>query len=170
MEEWLTQVTDTDEIIGPIPRSQCHGNPALIHRSIHILVLNHQGLILLQKRSLSKDMEPGKWDSSVGGHVSFGQSYQEAALREAQEELGFTPEVMHFLYALRIRDLQESENIHSYLVFADGPFNPCPDEIDEIRFWNKKEIEINLGSGLFTPNFELDFQQFLLSQWAHKLQ
>ena len=85
MDEILIQVTENDEILGPVKRSLVHGNPMLIHRSVHVLVINSAGLLLLQKRSLRKDTQPGKWDTSVGGHVGFGQSYTQAAVREAEE-------------------------------------------------------------------------------------
>ncbi len=166
----LIQVTENDEIIGAVPRKLCHGNPTLIHRAIHILVLNQQGQMLLQKRSQNKDTEPGKWDSSVGGHIGFGQSYEEAAIREAQEEIGVTLESLHFLYDLRIRDAFESENIKSYLAFSEGPFVPCPHELETLRFWSKAEILSCLYDGTFTPSFAMDFKRFLQTPWAIKLQ
>jgi isopentenyldiphosphate isomerase len=166
MEEMLTRVTEGDEVLGPVPRSQCHGNPAMIHRSVHVLVVHPDGRILLQKRSMRKDTQPGKWDTSVGGHVGFGQSYEEAARREAEEELGLILGELDFLYPSRIRNEVESENIRSYLHVSAGPFRPDPGEIDEIRFWTRVEIVAELGKGTFTPNFEEEFAQFLASPKA----
>ena len=163
MDEMLTQVTDGDEVLGPVLRSLVHGNPSLIHRSVHILVVSPEGRLLLQKRSMRKDTQPGKWDTSVGGHVGFGQSYEEAARREAEEELGLRPEMLSFLYPSRIRNAVESENIHTFLHISSGPFRPEPDEIDELRFWSRKEIADALGSGAFTSNFEEEFAMFLAS-------
>jgi len=131
-----------------------------------VMVLSPGGLLLLQRRSLAKDTQPGKWDTSVGGHVGFGQSYEEAGRRETEEELGIVPGDMVFLYPSRIRNAVESENIHSYLWISGGPFNPSPEEIDEIRFWSRAEIESALGSGIFTPNFEEEFSLFLNSPKA----
>jgi isopentenyldiphosphate isomerase len=163
MDEMLTQVTDGDEVLGPVLRSLVHGNPALIHRSVHILVVSPEGRLLLQKRSMRKDTQPGKWDTSVGGHVGFGQSYEEAARREAEEELGLRPDELLFLYPSRIRNAVESENIHTFLHISSGPFRPEPGEIDELRFWSRKEISEALGSGAFTSNFEEEFALFLAS-------
>lgn len=162
-DEILTQVTDSDEVIGPVARRLVHGNPGLIHRSVHVLVLGQDGRLLLQKRSLSKDVQPGKWDTSVGGHVGFGQSYEEAARREAAEELGLELSFPVFLYPSRIRNAVESENIHSFLEISAGPFRPEPGEIDELRFWSRVEIDAALGSGTFTSNFEEEYAQFLAS-------
>jgi isopentenyldiphosphate isomerase len=170
----LTHVTDDDTVIGPVARSRVHGNPSLIHRSVHVLVLGPDGRLLLQKRSLRKDTQPGKWDTSVGGHVGFGQSYEGAARREAREELGLdldaaSPGSLVFLYPSRIRNEIESENIHTYLHVSSGPFRPEPGEIDELRLWSRSEIESALGSGVFTPNFEEEFAAFLASPHARLL-
>jgi len=163
-DELLIHVSDNDEIvIGSVARRSVHGNPGIIHRAVHIVVLNHAGLMLLQKRSSSKDIMPDRWDTSVGGHVGFGQSYQEAALREAEEELGVRLNLpdLEYLYFLKIRDPVESENIRSYLSFHEGPFHPDPDEVAAVKYWSRKEIEAVLGSGIFTPNFEIEFSAFV---------
>ncbi len=169
MDELLTQVTENDEVIGPISRRLCHGNPAIIHRSVHILVLNRQGELLLQKRSMTKDVQPGKWDTSVGGHVGFGQSYLEAAQREAMEELGCEFSELTELYDSKIRNSVESENIRTYWVSSDGPFIPQASEIDELAFWPRTKIESNLRKKVFTSNFEEEFQQFIHSPFGHGL-
>lgn len=165
MDEMLTLVTDDDRVIGPVPRRLAHGDPTLVHRSVHVLVIGRGGL-LLQKRSLSKDTQPGKWDTSVGGHVGYGQTYEEAARREAAEELGLSLDGLEFLYPSRIRNAVESENIRTYLHLSDGPFRPEPGEIDAIRFWSRSEIDAALGTGIFTPNFEEEYAQFLASPRA----
>lgn len=168
-DEMLIHVTEDDVVLGPVPRRRVHGDPSLIHRSVHVLVLGPDGRLLLQKRSLRKDTQPGKWDTSVGGHVGFGQSYEEAARREALEELGLELRDPVYLYPSRIRNEIESENIRTFLQVSSGPFRPEPGEIDELRFWTRGEIESALGKGVFTPNFEEEFALFLASPHAGKL-
>ncbi len=169
-EELLIQVSDDDSVvIGPVARRRVHGNPTLIHRAAHVLVVNDAGTLLLQKRSQRKDTQPGKWDTSVGGHVGFGQSYEEAARREAEEELGLRLVEMELLYSTRIRNAWESENIRTYLCRHSGPFIPNPDEIDAVKFWTAKEIRAALGAGCFTPNFEEEFAAFTASRRAYLL-
>lgn len=166
-DEMLIHVSDDDaQVIGPVARRLVHGNPSLIHRSVHVLVLGPDGRLLLQKRSMRKDTQPGKWDTSVGGHVGFGQSYEEAARREAAEELGLELGELIYLYPSRIRNAVESENIRTFLHVSAGPFRPEPGEIDELRFWSRAEIESALGSGAFTPNLEEEFALFLASPHA----
>ena len=153
-------VDDSDRVIGTAPRRECHGNPALVHRAAHVLVFNRAGHLLLQKRSPFKDIQPGKWDTSVGGHLDPGENYLEAAVREMYEELGLSGLPLTFLYHSKIRNEIESENIATYLTCFDGPFTHSQREIDEIRFWTPGTIDQSLGSGIFTPNFEEEWRLF----------
>ena len=168
-EELLIEVSDDDsEIIGSVARKRVHNNPSIIHRAVHIVILNDEGLMLLQKRSMTKDIMPGRWDTSVGGHVGWGQTYEEAAVREAEEELGvhIDPEKLEYLYLLKIRDPVESENIRSYFHRHSGPFKPGADEVEAVRFWSRTEIQDTLGTGKFTPNFEIEYSAFMNSPYA----
>ena len=147
-------------MIGRALRSECHGNPALIHRTAHVLVFNARGALLLQKRSEDKDIQPGKWDTSVGGHLSVGETYEEAARREMAEELGIRDAPLTYLYDYTMRNEIESEHVRTYRCTYDGPITPDPKEISEARFWTLREIERGLGSGRFTPNFEEEFGRY----------
>jgi isopentenyldiphosphate isomerase len=171
--ELLTHVSEDDtQILGPVERGRVHGDPSLVHRAAHVLVLHPtDGTLLLQKRSLQKDTCPGQWDTSVGGHVGFGQSYLEAALRESEEELGITltEADLEFLYVTRLRETRESENTASYFCVHGGPFQPDADEIETIRFWSRHEIDAALGTGILTPNFEAEYQAFLASDHGSRL-
>jgi isopentenyldiphosphate isomerase len=158
--EFFDIVDEHDRVIGQAPRSACHGNPALVHRVAHVLVFNKRGELLLQKRSRHKDIQPGRWDTSVGGHLDLGESYLQAAVREMAEELGISGVPLTFLYHSRIRNEVESENVATYLARYDGDIVFPAQEIDEVRHWREGEIEAALGSGLFTPNFEEEWSLF----------
>lgn len=159
-------VDDTDRVIGLVPRAQCHGNPALVHRVAHVLILDDQGQLLLQKRSLNKDIQPGKWDTSVGGHLDPGEDYLAAARREMAEELGLEQLPLTFLYHSRIRNEIESENVATYLARYSGEIHANAQEIDEVRFWSAAEIEAALGTGLLTPNFEEEWLAY--KEWSRR--
>src|SRR5262249_22085291 len=60
----------------------------LLHRAVHIFVFNSRGELLLQKRSAHKDEYPNCYTSSASGHLAAGESYERAAPRELEEELG----------------------------------------------------------------------------------
>lgn len=160
MSELIEIVDGKDRVIGTAPRSECHGNPSLVHRVVHVVVVNVRGEILLQKRSSDKDIQPGKWDTSVGGHLDAGEDYEQAACREMKEELGIEGYSLTRLYAYPLRNEIESENVTTYLCRYDGTIDFDPKEITEVRFWEPAEIEARLGSGIFTPNFEEEFGYF----------
>ena len=161
MSEMFDIVDEEDCVIGQAPRSECHGNPALVHRVAHVLVFNRSGELLLQKRSENKDIQPGKWDTSVGGHLDPGEDYKQAAIREMREEVGLTDLPVTFLYKSQIRNDIESENVATYLVVSDEEIFFDPTEMSEVRYWSPDEINAQLGRGLFTPNFEQEWQMYL---------
>lgn len=141
--------------VGLRPRAECHGNPALIHRTAHVVVFGADGRLLLQKRSLGKDIQPGKWDTAVGGHLAPGENWEAGALRELREELGLEGVThLEFLFISKIRNAVESEDVGVFALVHDGPFHPPADEIDELRFWTPAEIHAALGKNVFTPNLE----------------
>lgn len=162
-DEWFPVVDEAGQTIGKALRSQCHGDPALLHPVVHCLVVNNSGQLLLQLRSLNKDVQPGKWDTSVGGHVGLGESIETALHREVEEELGIAPNQVQFnaLYQYINRSPIESELVHTYLARYEGPFRPQAEEIDQVKFWSLAEIRRELGTGALTPNFEDEFARFL---------
>jgi isopentenyldiphosphate isomerase len=159
-DELFEIVDESGKVLGVRPRRECHGNPALIHQAVHLLVFNRRGELFLQKRALNKDVQPGKWDSSVGGHMQPGETPLQAVLRETEEELGLRGTPVHFAYQYIWRNPRESELIRTYVAVSDGPFVLQSSEIDEGRFWSAAEITAHLGRDCFTPNFEFEFQKF----------
>jgi isopentenyl-diphosphate delta-isomerase type 1 len=162
VEEYLDIVDKTGNVIGHALRSECHGDPGLIHRAVHVFVFNSSNQLFLQKRSIGKIVQPGKWDASVGGHLEPGETYDQAARREAAEELGIECIRLEFLYDYEYRNEIESENIRSFRTVYDGAMRLDQEEISEGRFWSRQEIEEALGSGRLTPQFEEEFQRYLV--------
>jgi len=158
MAEYFDIVDEHDRVVGQALRSECHGNPDLIHRAAHVLVFNRQEELLLQKRAEEKDIQPGRWDTSVGGHLNPGEAYLQAARREMEEELGLTDLPLLFLYWSRIRNEIESENITTFLTLAESYGDYSQREISALRWWKSADIETEIGSGCFTPNFEEEWQ------------
>lgn len=156
-EEWLPLVDDDGKITGKAPRSAVHGVPGKLHPVIHLHVINQRGEIFLQKRPLNKLVQPGKWDTAVGGHISFGETIEQALQREAFEEIGlkdFSPQpVARYRWDTEI----ESELSFSFITIHNGPFKLNPLEVDDGRYWTIPEIENSLGKDIFTQNFEKEF-------------
>ena len=128
--------------IGLAERSKAHGDNALLHRAAHVLVFSADGKLLLQKRSMTKRIQPGKWDASVGGHLAAGEDYLTGARRELAEELGLPAETeLEHLFDVEIRNEIESEDARVFKAVSDGPFEFQREEIDEVRFFTRQELE-----------------------------
>ena len=157
-EELLDLIDADNTVIGTVPRSRVHGAPALRHRAVHVLVYDDRGRLLLQKRSSAKEIQPGKWDTSVGGHLAAGESYLAAAVREAGEELGLAIDAAALapVHEYVWRSALETEHVASYRIQCGGPFRPHPEEIDEVRFWSPEELRAAAGSGVLTPMLEYE--------------
>jgi len=156
-DEILDLVDDRNRVIGRVRRGNVHGNPSLQHRAVHVFVRNRDGDLFLQKRSANKHIQPGKWDTSVGGHVETGQSYEEAARKEAAEELGIPADAsirLKFSHDYVWKSDVETEHIRTFFLEYEGPFKLQPEEVTEGRFWTVGELKAAAGSGILTPNLE----------------
>lgn len=159
-EELFPLVDVYGNVVGQATRKECHSGSKLLHPVVHLHVIRYGGFIYLQKRSMSKDIQPGKWDTAVGGHVDYGESVEDALRREAREELGFVGfepiRLEPYVYESGI----ERELINPFIVYCDEDvrFTTDPDEISEGKFWRLADIESELGKDVFTPNFESEYQ------------
>ncbi len=159
-DELYDVVDENGQVIGQATRAQVHADPGLIHRAVHVLLFRSDGRLLMQKRVKTKDVEPGKWDTSVGGHVDAGEDYLTAAKREMKEELGIEEVDLEHLYDFKYRSARESEDIRSYRCIYDGPLHPSDFEIEKVREWTVQQIDSEIGLGTFTPNFELEWETY----------
>ena len=155
-EELLDQVDAANTVIGTVPRARVHGDPSLQHRAVHVLVYDDQGALLLQKRAATKDIQPGKWDTSVGGHLAVGESYVTAAVRETHEELGLIigDTDLEPVHEYVWRSPVETEHVRTFRARSGGPFTLHPEEIEETAFWTPDALRAAVGTGLLSPMLE----------------
>lgn len=157
-DELLPLVDENGNITGAATRGECHNGSMMMHPVVHLHVFNSKGELYLQKRPEWKDIQPGKWDTAVGGHIDLGEHVEQALFREAGEELGiegFTPEALpQYVF----RSERECEMVYPYKVVYDKDIRPS-EETSGGRFWNMDEIRESIGKDILTPNFEQEFKK-----------
>ncbi len=164
-DEIFDVVDENNRVIGAATRSACHSDPSLMHRVAHVLVFDNSGRLILQKRSPNKDIQPGKWDTSVGGHLGIGEKAFDGAKREMKEELGIDAHI-EFMYSYIIRTKRESEMVFTYFCMYNGKITHDPEEISYVKKWTEAEVERSLGKNIFTNSFEKDFSLYRESKWS----
>ena len=157
-EEMFPIVDEQGKILSAATRGECHNGSKLLHPVVHLHVFNSQGEIYLQKRPDWKDIQPGKWDTAVGVHIDLGESVEMALKREVQEELSITNFTPELLSTYVFESDREKELIFAYKTIYEDEIIPS-EELEEGRFWSLEEVRNNLGKGVFTPNFESEFQK-----------
>lgn len=171
-EETLPIVDIDGNVIGSSPRSICHnGFSMLMHPVVHLHLLDRSCRLLLQKRSSLKRIQPGRWDTGVGGHVSFGESIASALCREAKEEIGLDMASVPLLLKKYVfKSAVECELIYCFCLRLDEDFTPVisePEDIDELRFWMVGDVLSSLDLEIFTPNFKQEFRDIVLPYIEH---
>lgn len=154
--ELLPVVNESGDVVGCATRGECHNGPGLLHPVVHLHLFDSSGRLYLQFRPLWKEIQPGKWDTAVGGHIDWGEDVTAALQREVREELGITACTSRFLQSYIFESERESELVYVYSAVYDGEIRPS-DELDGGRFWELDEVEAAIGKGVLTPNFEQEF-------------
>lgn len=152
-------VDESGTVIGCATRGECHSGSKLLHPVVHMHIFNSAGEVYLQKRPEWKDIQPGKWDTAVGGHIDYGESPEEALHREVKEELGISSFHPEFLSKYVFESDIERELVYVYRCSYDGPICPSSTELEGGRFWTLQEIREAIGKDVLTPNFESEFQR-----------
>lgn len=156
-EEWLPIVDTDGKIIGKATRTQCHSNKTLLHPVVHLHVFNDKGELFLQKRPTDKLVQPGKWDTSVGGHIGLNETIEQSLIRESKEELGIADFKPQLALKYKWESDIESELVFCFTTLYSGQINTHKTELDGGKFWSMQQINKQLSKGVFTPNFEHEY-------------
>ena len=136
--EFFPLVDKNNNLIGKISRNNAHRSPSKIHRAIYVLVINEKRELLLQKRSKTKDIFPGCWDLSVGGHVSYGEEYLDTAVRESKEEIGLQIKIHDVKYLgevlVSVSWEQEFFRVYEYYLKPTDTIKLSREEISDYKF------------------------------------
>ncbi len=158
--ELLPIVNPQGVTIGCATRSHCHGGAKPLHPVVHLHITDGAGHILLQKRVMTKDIQPGRWDTAVGGHVDMGEDTLTALMRECAEELGLRDFVATPIVSYEFESDRERELVNVFAIRCDRAslnVSPDPTEIEQVRWWSYDDIDAVAGTGVLTPNFEQEF-------------
>jgi len=161
LDEILDVVDEQDRVLRTAPRSEVYRD-GLVHRCVFVLVRDPRGRIFTHRRTDTKAFAPGAYDCFVGGVVGAGEGYPEAAVREAEEELGVsgvrTRPLFRFLYTDGDRhswwsDVHEAE--------WDGPVHPQESEVAWYDWLTEEQLAERLGTWEFVPDGREAYRRYL---------
>lgn len=156
-EEMLPIVDANGVVTAQASRSYCHSGAKCLHPVVHLHILNRQGELYLQKRGAHKKLLPLKWDTAVGGHVSYGEYISEALHREAAEELKFYDFNPIFITSYEFESNTEKELVYVFAAVGQFDLHPNPEELAGGKFFSPEALQKKMGTGRLTPNFELEY-------------
>jgi isopentenyldiphosphate isomerase len=148
--EILPIVDEEGKVIGKASREECHTNPDIIYPVVRLHLFNPKGELLLQRRSLKSDIEPGKWDAAVAGHIRFGETAEQAIVRECAEELNHKLENYQGISQRLFRAKTSTALMIVYIGIIEGMPSPNLAEVEEISFFKLNEIPPLINKGLTT--------------------
>ena len=149
--EMMDVVDKEDSVISTVPKSEIY-EKSLTHRIVHVLVFNNEGKMAIQLRSVSVSFCPAHWSTTAGGHVQAGETYEQAALREYQEELGVTSTIRFFSKDFYIAKGTPPKFIVAFKTVFNGPFHPDPADVEKVCFFTIAEIKkMTAGAEKFHP-------------------
>ena len=123
---------------------------------------SHQEMPRQERTKSRTDIQPGKWDTAVGGHIDYGETPEKALRREVREELGITDFEPEFVGKYVFESQRERELVYVHRANYNDEIRPSKDELDGGRFWTIQEIHEAMGQDILTPNFESEFQKFFI--------
>jgi len=153
-EELFDVVDEQDRVLRQAPRSEVHARHWL-HRASHIFVFNSRGELLVHRRSATKDECPLMYTSSASGHLSAGEGYELAAVRELEEELGLKSPIEYLTVIPSNGAATSFEHSGLFRTVTDEPPVFDPGEIESGEFLPLSEVARRLSESpeLFTPCF-----------------
>jgi isopentenyldiphosphate isomerase len=150
-DEIVTIVDEHNKVIGAVPRREMRAKN-LPHRSTYILVFNAQGELYVQKRTMSKDVFPGYYDLATGGVVLAGESYEQGAVRELEEEMGIRNVPLTWLFDFYFTDERTRVWGGAFSCVYDGEVVLQEEEVEGVMLMTIAEVLRRSESEAFTPD------------------
>ncbi len=162
--EYLDLVDDNDNVIGREDRNEIYKKGLRNFRVINIMIFTSDNKIVVPHRSGNRRVFPNCYDCSVGGHVSSGETYEEAAYRELEEELGITGIKLQEIAYFKPYDIDTSAFSKMYKLIYDGDLNYDKDGIQKICYMSKEEVSSLVNNS--PEKFKEDYPKFF--KWMLK--
>ena len=150
-DEIVAIVDEHNRVIGAAPRREMRAK-RLPHRSTYILVFNARGELYVQKRTMTKDVFPGYYDVAAGGVVVAGESYQQGAERELEEEMGIRDVPLTRLFDFYFEDERTRLWGCAFSCVYDGPIILQEEEVESGSFMAVDQILCQSATEPFTPD------------------
>lgn len=159
MEE-IDILDDNGEIVGTTTIDEAHSE-GLLHRVVHVWIVNRRNKLLVQKRSASKSFSPLLWDVSFAGHIKAGENSLDTCEREAKEELGLNidDDELKFLFSI-IENFEEGK-IHEladvYILYKDLDLTDLTldkSEVEEVKWVPFHEFFVTCMTKKYVPHEE----------------
>lgn len=166
MKEFVVLVDQDDQKLGLMEKQQAHV-AGLLHRAFSVFVFNSKGELMIQQRAASKYHSPTLWTNTCCSHPRNNETYEEAAHRRLQEEMGFDCELeykFNFIYKAHLEnDLIEHELDHVFIGTFDEDPKLNPEEVMAYRWVElddlKKDMEKNPQN--YTAWFKIIFEHYV---------
>ncbi|WP_208105835.1 NUDIX hydrolase [Streptomyces sp. GC420] len=151
-DELLDIVDEQDRVVGQARRADSYAR-RLRHRCVFVLARDAEDRIFVHRRTAAKLVFPSLYDMFVGGVVGAGESYEAAALREAEEELGvrgLPAPVPLFKFLYETGEHSWWSAVHE--VRCEPPVDPQAEEIAWHAFLTEEELAARLGEWEWVPD------------------
>ena len=166
MKEFVVLVDQDDQKLGLMEKQQAHV-AGLLHRAFSVFVFNSNGELMIQQRAASKYHSPTLWTNTCCSHPRDNETYEQAAHRRLQEEMGFDCDLefkFSFIYKAHLdNNLTEHELDHVFIGTFDEEPQLNPDEVMAYRWVDlmdlKKDIEKNPQN--YTAWFKIIFEHYV---------
>ena len=162
-EEILDLVDENDEVIGNMPRSEIYAKGLSNFRTIGALIKNKKGKIWIPRRQSHKKLYPGALGFSVGGHVTSGETYEQALIRESKEELNLDITKIPYKLIANINPIDDDTSAYAaiYEIQSDKTPDYNKDDFSEGYWLTPQEIIEQLEHGdISTNNIPIVLKKF----------
>ena len=158
-QEIVMVVDDENRPVAELPRHRVRSEN-LPHRATYIFVFDRRGRVLVQRRTAIKDMYPSCYDLAAGGVVAAGESYEENAEREAEEELGIRDTALEPKLDFYYEDARNHCFGRVFTCVHEGPFTLQPEEVESVAFHTVEQI-LSGSVAPVTPDSRLALHRLL---------